>query len=486
MFCIDKDKLNTQEKILSITAFLLVVFAMLTMYFIVDVVDSSAYNKIRVLGLMGWILLFAFLSAYKFITNVCITPATILVLSMFAFSYGQILLFGLGVDYDYFFLNQYYASFYNNDMRVLLSGNLYAWICLCGFCLGILISVRYKNVKNNKNSASLNLSMKKMFLALFFISAIPYLAYNVYLAAYSLSHDYSQSLELTQPAIIRYVGVFFVPSAIGAVISCEDNRKMKAFIVFCTVINCICSFVIGGRSFAFGLIIGLIVILLMNKKVSWKVILPLCVGAFILATISVSVADYRSATDSSSFISIVIDNLLQKNVFIQFLGEAGFSGTSMVWTMRLVQSGYKTFDGLTYVGAIAGLVPSTLDIFGIGRFFERYTQLEGLLTGIFSFNFGVGFSLVAESYLNFKWFGFVIIFLEALLFGKMLNLEENAEPWRRYVAVVMMTVLLSIPRRDIVFLSNQFTLCVIFPYIFIILVRTFFYKDVHVNTCKVK
>lgn len=486
MFCIDKDKLYTREKNLSIIIFMLVAFSIFIVYCVVDNVESLAYNKLRVLGLMGWGALISFFIFYRHITSVYITPTTILVLSMFSFCYGQILLFGLGVDYDYFFTNSYYASFYSNDFKILLSSNFYTLMCLCVFCLGILISISPKRTSTEKNIFFCK-SMKKTFLALFFISGIPYFIYNVYLASYSLSYGYSQSLEITQPAIIRYVGVFFVPSAIGAIISCKRDKALKTFLAFFTAVNCVCAFIIGGRSFAVGLIIGVAIVLFIDKRVSGKVILLLCIGAFILGTISVSIADYRSAVNDSSFISIIIYNLFQKNVLIRFLGEAGFSGTSIVWTMKLVKSGQETFGGMTYIGAVAGLIPSTLDFFDIFRYFEQYTQLEGLLTERFSLGYGVGFSLIAESYLNFKWFGVIPMFFEAIILGKLLNLDRTADPWKRYVAVTMMSVLLSIPRRDIVFLSNQFTLCVIFPYIFIRIVMAFSVpKTSYIYGCKEK
>lgn len=475
MFCIDNNKSNAREKVFSITTFLFIVFAVFMVYFIIGNSESLAYNKLKVLGILGWFVLIIFLILYKHITNVFITPSTILVLSMFAFSYGQILLYGLGVKYDYFFQNSYYSFLYGNDVNILLSGNFYTLICLSVFCLGILISIKARIGESIPKNIKFDAPMGDAFLIMFIASAIPYLAYNAYLAFYSLSHGYSKTLDLTQPSIIRYIGVFFLPSAIGSIISCKNNRNLKRFIIFCTIINCVCAFIIGGRSLAFGLIIGLVIILMLNKELSGKTVFLMCLGAFILATISVSVAEYRS--DHVSFISIMIDNMLYKNVLIQFLGEAGFSGTSIVWTMKIVQSGYETFDGMTYVGAVFKMIPSSLDIFNILTFFDQYTQLEGILTEYFSFNFGVGFSLVAESYINFKWFGVVPIFFEAIIFGRLLNLEKKDNVWKIYVSVVMMIVLLTIPRRDIVFLSNQITLCVIFPYIFIKVVKALFYKD---------
>lgn len=487
MFCLDKEKYNTQKKYLGITIFLFFSFIIFMAYSIInDNAELLSYGKLRILGLMGWCVIFVFFIVYKYITNVCITPATIFVLSMFAFSYGQILLFGFGVDYNYFFQNSYYASFYNHNSQLLLSANLYTLICLCVFCFGILVSTRVKDRKDSKRDIIFNLSMKKTFVLLFFVSAIPYLIYSIYVAFYSLSHGYSQSLELTQPAIIRYIGVFFVPSAIGAIIGCEHNKKLKRFIILCTIFNCVCAFITGGRSLAVGLMIGVIIILLIKKNISGKIILLLCIGAFILATISVSIADYRSAVDNASFVSIMIKNILQENILVRFLGEAGFSGTSIVWTMNLVRSGHETFGGITYVGAIVNLIPSTLDVFDILSYFEPYTQLEGLLTERFSFGFGVGFSLVAESYLNFKWFGFIPIFFEAIIFGKLFNLEKDGSLWKKYIAIVMLTVLLSIPRRDIVFLSNQLTLCVIFPYIFITIVKWFSCKTTYPHVSKEK
>lgn len=187
--------------------------------------------------------------------------------------------------------------------------------------------------------------------------------------------------------------------------------------------------------------------------------------------LSLSVRDYR-VDNSRGFFALFIDNIFSKNVILSFFGEAGFNGSSSVWTMQLVKTGkIEHFYGLTYVGSVFGLIPSSVDFLGIAAAFSRYTQLESLLTEAYSFDFGVGFSLVAESYLNFGYFGFIAIFFEGLLLCKLLNIDDYSDTgWKNYVPIVLLSVLLTMPRRDTVFFSNQFTSCVIVPYVVMLIV----------------
>ena len=125
------------------------------------------------------------------------------------------------------------------------------------------------------------------------------------------------------------------------------------------------------------------------------------------------------------------------------------------------------------IGAVIGILPSSLDVLHIQDYWNEFTQLEDFLTNYYSFDFGVGYSLFAESYYNFRWFGLVVLFLEGLLFGKLFNLDSACiGSWKKYVPIALFSMLITIPRRDIVFLSNYIALCVIAPYILIVLYAT--------------
>ena len=135
--------------------------------------------------------------------------------------------------------------------------------------------------------------------------------------------------------------------------------------------------------------------------------------------------------------------------------------------------GVNPINGKTYIGAVIGILPSSLDVLHIQDYWNGFTQLEDFLTNYYSFDFGVGYSLFAESYYNFRWFGLVVLFLEGLLFGKLFNLDSACTgSWKKYVPIALFSMLITIPRRDIVFLSNYIALCVIAPYILIVLYAT--------------
>ena len=89
-------------------------------------------------------VLFVFFAGYKYVTGKFITLASVFVLSMFAFGYGQYLLYGIGAKYDYYFLNSYYAGLYNNNKALLTASVQYTLIGLELFCLAIMAAGREK------------------------------------------------------------------------------------------------------------------------------------------------------------------------------------------------------------------------------------------------------------------------------------------------------------------------------------------------------
>lgn len=473
MFCLDAKTINKQKKCKFIFVYLFIILCFTVLLLAVKASGTSYRVELRVLGLLGWGVLIAFFCCYKCITKKFVTVASIFVLSMFAFSYGQFLLYGFGVKYEYFFDNAFYSGVYGGNDKTLVIATAYSLLCLSIFCVGILLSVRLgdreRKVIRHVVSPAV---MKKFFLVLLVFSFIPTFIYNVYLAVYSLANGYSESLELVQPAIIRYLGVFFTPSVIGALVFCKKNKQLSVFIVICAVLNCCISFVVGGRSLAIGLLIGIVIVSALDKNLSRCGAVVICLGGILLLAVSNGIADAR-ASSSRSLVDAIIYNLINRNVIVQFLGEAGFSGMASVWTVNLVNGGYETFNGVTYLGAVLNLLPSSLDFFNLLQPFAGYVQLESWLTELYSVDFGVGFSLIAESYLNFKWLGIVAIFFESILFGRLMSIDNESSEWRRYVSIVMLTVLFTIPRRDIVYLANQITLCIIVPYLLMFALQVF-------------
>lgn len=476
MITIDTSRINNTRKLVGILCYVTTTFVItLLCRILCDLIPDT--DEVRALGLLGWFVLFAFFAAYKYVTGKFVTLASVFVLSMFAFGYGQYLLYGLGAEYDYYFLNSYYAGIYNNNKAILTASVQYTIIGLELFCLAIMAAVRKNrpcpSAEETKSSAFRvdDDPMRKVFIVLFCLSAVPTIAFNAYLAVYSLAAGYANARLIPTPAIVRYLGVFFIPSAIGSFI-CNKNRPRARFVVAaCSAAYCAMSFIVGGRSLAMGLLLGLAIVFLSERKISVSAIVVILLGGYLFIVLSSVISEARNNNSGGGFIEIFMENAFGGKAFSLFLGEAGFSGSSLTWMMHAMESrGVNPINGKTYIGAVIGILPSSLDVLHIQDYWNEFTQLEDFLTNYYSFDFGVGYSLFAESYYNFRWFGLVVLFLEGLLFGKLLNLDSACTgSWKKYVPIALFSMLITIPRRDIVFLSNYIALCVIVPYLLIVI-----------------
>ena len=478
MITIDTSRINNTRKLVGILCYVTTTFVItLLCRILCDLIPDT--DKVRVLGLLGWFVLFVFFAAYKYVTGKFITLASVFVLSMFAFGYGQYLLYGIGAKYDYYFLNSYYAGLYNNDKALLTASVQYTLIGLELFCLAIMAAVRKNRPWQTAEKPGPSVfrvdddAMRKVFIVLFCLSAVPTIAFNAYLAVYSLAAGYAKARLIPTPAIVRYLGTFFIPSAIGSFICNKSKPRARLVVAACSAAYCAMSFIVGGRSLAMGLLFGLAVVFLSERKISVSAIVVILLGGYLFIALSSVISEARN-NSGDGFIRIFMENAFGGKAFSLFLGETGFSGSSLTWMMHAMESrGVNPINGKTYIGAVIGILPSSLDVLHIQDYWNEFTQLEDFLTNYYSFDFGVGYSLFAESYYNFRWFGLVVLFLEGLLFGKLFNLDSACTgSWKKYVSIALFSMLITIPRRDIVFLSNYIALCVIAPYILIVLYAT--------------
>ena len=83
MITIDTSRINNTRKLVGILCYVTTTFVItLLCRILCDLIPDT--DKVRVLGLLGWFVLFVFFAAYKYVTGKFITLASVFVLSMFA------------------------------------------------------------------------------------------------------------------------------------------------------------------------------------------------------------------------------------------------------------------------------------------------------------------------------------------------------------------------------------------------------------------
>lgn len=419
---------------------------------------------IAIVGFMGGAMFLIYVFVHFKIVHKILNFSLLFSVMLFLFCFGQFFLYGLGVEYQYFFLNDFYSSLYNYDQSYVLYGEVISILAIGMFQFAALLSAKYKKKTALNGTYVTNCSLKPALSILFVITFPIMLIYKLYLMFYSFSNGYAATGALEQPAIVRFVGVFFIPASVGLLVCLKNNEKNFKLLSFVLLMYSGLGLVIGGRTEPLIILASIALLYLHGRKLS----LPLLVFGlgfvYLAATLMVSVAELRTSSTEqfSKIFKVFFTNLITFRTVVQLIGEMGFSGSSMIWTVYLVKTGQQEFYyGMTYVGAVVNIIPSSLDFMGVLSSLDKYCHLEGWLTETLGFNFGVGFSLIAEAYLNFGVGAIVVMFFYALLLNHIFNYELKNDAWNLYKSLIMFAVLMTLPRRASLYLVDQWLLCVI-------------------------
>jgi oligosaccharide repeat unit polymerase len=141
------------------------------------------------------------------------------------------------------------------------------------------------------------------------------------------------------------------------------------------------------------------------------------------------------------------------NPLIASVSEMGFSATTIAWTMELVPK-VRPFDlGMSFLVAVLTLIPN---VFTSDRhpalMMSGYDIPDYWLVNIIDPTFaskggGLGFSFIAEAYLNFGWFGIILLGLIGFLFAKFIQWAlEDSDPAKMAMIAIFVSFFLIYPR----------------------------------------
>lgn len=392
---------------------------------------------LRWFGWTGILLLLWGLYVFKKLTHTNINQYSIFYLCYFIFSYGQLILFSVGIEYDKFLV-----------LRVFPQGDvikycLFFCISTCFFFLGALLAIK-KDLQHGKifaeeePSNTLLRAVKIVAWALFFIAAPIYLfglVTNVMISitqGYNAIYDINDSSPLSN--IITSLSMWYVPSLFLLSWSYKQSRVAMCSITLLIAASIICVLIIGARSTAVAMIFSYIflwntIIKKLNKKNVFIILLLL----FLFFTILPIIQVYRGTSGKSieSFLTLLIA-MYDGNKSVEIIGELG--GTMQVWLriFEIIPSIYSFKFGESYLASLLACIPSLL--MG-GYSFTQDAQLAGWLQNAANMTYGPGFSMHGEAYYNFGWWGmpfmlvvgwvFFMFLNNGIIKGKLLSLKDT-------------------------------------------------------------
>lgn len=451
-------KLTRKKIIMVIIQLLLIIF----IDFLFD------FNKISSYGLL--IIMYSIFSliCLSIIQKNIVSPINILYIVFILFQAGIPIVYCLNKDY----YNFYMTLFTNQTIIKAVRFTLWS---IQAFSITLILCVDVNNIKQKKiifsNIKVVN-NIKyvyKIAMGIFILSTLIVLPLYFGVAYISISMGFSQITRsiVASNALFNLARAFYIPSFFLLVCYGEQKTFTKlAKAIF--YITCILALLSGNRTEG---ILWLITFFYFNRK-SLKNKrfnqIGLIIGMLVMVYIAVYIGQNRIGSNTSNNLSVMMNAM----------GEMGFNFTSICFVMDYVPSmtGFKL--GFTYLNSILCMVPKSLDVLHLFDALNNLLPIQWLYdmnhvryNGLL--DFGVGFSTVAESYMNFANLGIIISSLYAIIICKIFNGKWNIDnKWEKYIQMTVFLAFLTFPRRAFNELINNLE----YSILFILLILLFFYR----------
>lgn len=390
------------------------------------------------------------------ITGEIFTPSILFLAAFYVFQNGQLLLVALGIGFDMFYINTLNSLTCDVTLFSGISN-------MCAGLAGVVVAkitlkrnyhmhrVDKYNPKSVSNAAILGILVTGS-------TALPLLLIKFF--GYALSGGYYavRDFEGRLPAIIGLMEYLFVPFCFLYLVF-SQNKYSRRGIIFLSGVWFLLTALCGDRTTG---VSGLLMLAYLGyimehgkKNKHQGAVKLIVVGLLLIVFIKVAYA-FRMQT------GIVEAIFRLGHTFVGFLSELGFSCFPLFMMMNIVPDLESFQYGKQYLlSIIAGVVPSTLDLTGyITKWTSEWKIYDEWIYRYYSqYDFGVGFSLNAEAYINFGWFGIIAIFILCTIV--ILYLSENTTSrYGIYKVVVLTFIWFTLPRRSSYYIWNGIFWCV--------------------------
>lgn len=369
-------------------------------------------NSIQLVSAICVFLFVLSILTWKLLTNEIICPYLFFYICLFLFCCGQSLTWAFGLTAGTRDLMTRVDYGLNHDY--ILISLIYSMLCLTMFHVGAILYTKGGNPdKALWNSQEVTKTFKNLGKLLLVFTIPAFIATSVqvvlsvisggYLAYYDLIYERFAILK-----ILDYVADYYQPCLLLLLVGYRDGKsRTKAIIVSLFILDIIAQLYIGGRNRAVLAIISIILVYHyfikpVNVKRSFLIIIG---GYFGLAFLNaIRYSRIESGRGIFSFLEYV--DLAPLNVLCEIIGELGWSLSSTTWTMMYAENSIGFQYGMTYLMAPLGIIPN-LGFWAVHPA-KAYNPSEWLQSFTMA-NYGLGYTMVAESFINFGWFGCIFM-----------------------------------------------------------------------------
>lgn len=373
----------------------------------------------------------------------------------YLFQNGQVLLYALNIPFDTFYVDKY-------SSRILLDSVIFSTLCLISaFGASIFSLNKSPNDIIQKNGNQLNpknvLAVSKKGFFFLGIVALPLMFVKFYICA---TTGYFMMIKFaeTVPSILKMIEKLFLAFSVLSLVYSDRKSRWYKIITIIILIWSLLAVFSGDRTVGLA---GIAMLLLYRSntngvKLSFikrvkKYTFFIFVGLGILYLINIAFSfRMQEQVETHSVYDTVIDAISQ----------LGFSFFPLVLMMDVCPSVHSFQYGKTFIGGLVyGLIPSNIDFFGITETFEEWSSgPTSWIDQDFNYNFGIDFSLIAECWVNFGWYGWIAMFFLCVVIAKLLrnvDFMNKDNKFSQYTSLILMYSWFTLPRRKSYFIFNN-------------------------------
>jgi oligosaccharide repeat unit polymerase len=339
-------------------------------------------------------------------------------LMVFIFNGGKALLFLFYQGYE----EPFFTFFGENDYQLVVRAFEYSYVGMFVMSSAMLLNMNEAPAKNTPANENQTLAAKVTGI-LFLAVSLPAAIYDLqsmlmkvisggYFALFSSEQDFGAS------GIVKVLGFFLFPAFYITLIAFRENKLVIYCVWILAAIFTVAKLAMGARLVA--LVPFLIMLSLWDvtvKQVGRKIIYLSGIGMVAVVFPALSLLRVGEELDDKGGITDSIFTIIK---------EMSDSMSPLVWVMQRVPSKMDFQYGDSFLLATSTAIPNL--------FWDAHPAQRGSLAlwlarevdpWIAKQGGGFGFSIFAEFYLNFYWFGMIILFITTILISKLAKVREN-------------------------------------------------------------
>lgn len=414
----------------------LVIIIILKMNYDNSIIGQSVLLKRN--SVIGWIFLIWSVISWNSLRNELISLYIAFLMLLYSFTFGQSLLLIFNL------VSENRDLLFRISELQIIEAQIFTLMSLISFHLGALILCKKPNNigANSNDTISNTKTVDKVQENSLMLMAIRYT--GVILLVFSLPgfiYNLSKTLIIVSQSgygalygyhtgglarvglferIFEYTSSYFLPSLICLLVAFRNKKRNRRIIVSLMILDILTRLYIGGRGGAAVLILVIILIYHycispINKKQFFLII----IGGYFTLSFFAIVAQLRNVAERSfsDYFSVLIQSFGENNLFFETISELGWSMFPLAAVMSIIPSRYNFFMGKSYIYALTSIIPN-LGFWDI-HLAKVHASSSTWLMETLNLWSGPGFSMVAEAFRNFGWYGFIVLIGFGMLFGRI-------------------------------------------------------------------